>query len=190
MRSSPRTRPLQNTVLVAAASRHGSTAEIAARIGHRLSESLPYATWRVDVLDSDSIDSIEDHDAVVLGSAIYLGHWLKSAKRLLDKTDMAPPLGLWIFGSGPANDGPPDAEPVVVAVNAAARLGAKDNVIFSGRIDLSSLGHVEHVLTNAMRVAGGDFRDWELVDAWANGIARKLLSATPSGRQEKAVRQP
>ena len=190
MRRSPKARPRQNTVLVVAASRHGATAEIAARIGHRLSESLPYATWRVDVLDSDSIDSIKDYDAVVLGSAIYLGLWLKSAKRLLDKTDVAPRLGLWIFGSVPADDGPPDAEPVTAAVNAAARLGAKDNVIFSGRIDLSSLGHIEHVLTNAMRVAGGDFRDWDVVDAWANGIAVKLLNATPRGRLEKAVRHP
>lgn len=189
MMSFPKTRPIQNTVLVVAASRHGATAEIAARIGRKFSESLPYATWRVDVLDSDSIDSIKDYDAVVLGSAIYIGHWLKSAKRLLEKTEVAPRLGLWIFGSGPANDGPPDDEPVAVAVNAAARLGAKDNVIFSGRINLSSLGPVEHVLTSAMRVAGGDFRNWESVDAWANGIARDLLSAEPNDRQKRAVRQ-
>lgn len=165
----------RKTVLVAVASRHGSTAEIATRIGARLSETLPSPEWFIDVADTDSIDSLDNYDAVVLGSAIYVGHWLKSARKLLEKVDVAPRLGMWLFGSGPANDGAQDSESVEVAVSAVSRLGIRDNIIFAGRINLDSLGRIEQMLTSAMKVAGGDFRDWDAIDAWADGIAHDLL---------------
>ncbi|MGZ5402538.1 MAG: flavodoxin domain-containing protein, partial [Aeromicrobium sp.] len=92
------------SVLVACATRHGATAGIAARIGDRLRETLASPQWEVSVLDSQSIDSIGDHDAVVLGSAVYLGSWIKSARQLLNDLQSAPPLGLWLFSSGPVGD--------------------------------------------------------------------------------------
>jgi menaquinone-dependent protoporphyrinogen oxidase len=61
-------------VLVSAASRHGSTAEIAERIGSVLREELVDVRAQVDVLPADAVGDIDGYDVLVLGSAVYMGH--------------------------------------------------------------------------------------------------------------------
>ncbi|MEO6470165.1 MAG: flavodoxin domain-containing protein [Aeromicrobium sp.] len=175
-------------VLVANASKQGATAEIAARLGHQLREALPRSSWLVQVEDTDALQTLDGYDAVVLGSAVYLGRWLKSARKLLDHTEVAPPNGLWLFSSGPASDGPHDPNLVPAAVKDAERLGARDNILFSGRMALEELGPVKRVLTSAMRVEGGDFRDWNVIDQWAEGIARELMG-TAELREAQTVQE-
>lgn len=132
------TNPNPHTVLVAVASRHGSTAEIAGRISRRLREELPSPSWHVYVEDSDATDTIEGYDAVVLGSAIYLGRWLKSARRLLENAEEAPALGTWLFSSGPAAADALGSESADTNEDVAARLRVKDNIVFPGSLDISS----------------------------------------------------
>jgi menaquinone-dependent protoporphyrinogen oxidase len=56
-------------VLVSAASLHGATAEIGQAIGHVLSEQ-GFATT---VMAPGDVNAIDDYDAVVIGSAAYVG---------------------------------------------------------------------------------------------------------------------
>lgn len=166
------------TILVAAASRHGSTSQIAAFIAARLREKLP-SDWHVQLEDADAIRTLEGHDAVVLGSAVYLGRWLRSARALLHNTEAPPPSGLWLFSSGPAADGPFDTGLVAGAVKAEIRLHARDNIVFAGDIEFDRLGPVERILTSAMLAAGGDFRKWEPIAEWADMIALELSHSAP-----------
>jgi menaquinone-dependent protoporphyrinogen oxidase len=63
-------------VLVTAASKHGATAEIAEAIAEVLAgNGLDPA-----VVPPDEVDDVAAYDAVVLGSAVYAGHWLKPAR--------------------------------------------------------------------------------------------------------------
>ena len=63
-------------VLVAAATKHGATGEIAQAIADTLrDQGLDPA-----VLEPERVDTIDGYDAVVLGSAVYAGHWLKPAR--------------------------------------------------------------------------------------------------------------
>jgi len=57
---------------VAFASRHGSTDEIARAIASELEVHSLEAT----VGEAGAVDSLEPFDAVVLGSAVYMGAWL------------------------------------------------------------------------------------------------------------------
>jgi len=66
------------TVLVAAASRHGATQEIAERVGADLAER----GVAVEVQNLEDVGSLRDYEAFVLGSSIYLGNWLKPARPL------------------------------------------------------------------------------------------------------------
>ena len=68
------------TVLVAAASKHGATAEIAERIG----AALRAHGVGVDVRALDDADELGAYEAFVLGSGVYLGNWLEEARRFLD----------------------------------------------------------------------------------------------------------
>jgi menaquinone-dependent protoporphyrinogen oxidase len=68
-------------VLVTAASKHGATAEIASAIGDVLREQ------RMDVTLTpvEDVATLEGFDAVVVGSSIYAGRWLKPAKEFVER---------------------------------------------------------------------------------------------------------
>ena len=74
-------------VLVAAATKYGATGEIAEVIGDVLAERGIDAT----VIAPEQVARIGEYDAVVLGSAVYAGHWLDEAKELVDRSSNAFP---------------------------------------------------------------------------------------------------
>jgi menaquinone-dependent protoporphyrinogen oxidase len=86
------------TVLVSAASRHGATAEIARAIGQALSEQ----GLTVRVIPPGDVRSLDGYDAVIIGSAVYMGHWLDPAKDLVNRFHEAlTNRPVWLFSSGP-----------------------------------------------------------------------------------------
>lgn len=159
-------------VLVTAASKHGATAEIAETI----SKQLTSHGFQTTLLEPDEVTSLEDYDAVVLGSAVYAGHWLTPARRLAERS--IGPLkerAVWLFSSGPVGDPPrPDEDPVEVA-DMLATTGAHGHRIFAGRIDKGRLGLTERAIVRALKVSEGDFRDWQVVAGWADEIADALV---------------
>jgi menaquinone-dependent protoporphyrinogen oxidase len=68
------------TVLVTAASKHGATLGIAEAIARVLDEHGVSA----DLVDIDEVSDLGRYEAVVLGSAVYMGQWLKQARRFVD----------------------------------------------------------------------------------------------------------
>jgi menaquinone-dependent protoporphyrinogen IX oxidase len=177
--------PTGPRVLVTAASKHGSTHEIAAALARALTESAAAgrsdltATW----LPAENRPEPSAYDAVVLGSAVYAGSWLPAARDLA--TAHATALRsrpVWLFSSGPIGDPPfPPAEPDTVAA-LRAMLGPRGHRVFPGRLDGSRLTFGERAMVTAMRAPLGDFRDWPAVAAWAGEIADGIaadISATP-----------
>ena len=158
-------------VLVSAASKHGATAEIADHIGAILRER----GLGVTVERPEDVGSLDGYGAVVLGSGVYAGHWLKDAKALADRVAACDPLPrVWLFSSGPLGDPPkPDEDPVDVAKVTEA-LSPVDHRLFAGKIDKNELGLGERAIMVAVRAADGDFRDWEEIAAWADEIAAAL----------------
>jgi menaquinone-dependent protoporphyrinogen oxidase len=158
-------------ILVSAASKHGATQEIAERIGQVLEASQHLVT----VSPPDNIVDVTDFDVVVLGSAVYAGHWLAAAKELAQvvaQTD--PPKPTWLFSSGPIGDPPkPDEDPVDVA-DILEATAARDHRVFSGKIDKTKLSFGEKAILMAVRGQEGDFRDWDQIETWAAQIADDL----------------
>ncbi|SRR5579875_2070277 len=166
-------------VLVAAASRHGSTAAIAEAIG----EVLKSRGFDVTVATPENVAGLSEFDAVVLGSAVYMGHWLEPA------TGLARRLGrelagrpVWLFSSGPVGDPSKkytqqmDVDPVdLQAVQSAT--GARAHKRFSGKLDRHNLGGLQRVGLSLFRGLQGDFRDWTAIREWAGSIADQLAEA-------------
>jgi menaquinone-dependent protoporphyrinogen oxidase len=161
-------------VLVAAASRHGSTAEIARKIA----EVLAAAGIESDVRLPDDVAGLEGYDGVILGSGVYAGRWLGSARALVEREAealLARPV--WLFSSGPVGDpAKPAAEPVDVDP-IRKRTNAIDHQVFGGRLDRQELGFGERAIVLAVHAAEGDFRSWDAVTEWASGIARALQAS-------------
>lgn len=163
-------------VLVTAASRHGSTTDIAAALVRQL---LACGVDAVELPPEDVYD-LSEYDSVVLGSAVYAGRWLESAVALV--TRCAPQLAelpVWLFSSGPVGHPANPAQGPDVS-DLMARTGAVDHRVFAGKIDNHGLGLLERTMVRAVRAPEGDFRDWDQVSGWATGIADLLSSAHPS----------
>jgi menaquinone-dependent protoporphyrinogen oxidase len=163
-------------VLVTYASKHGSTRGIAEAIGERLRERGLDA----EVRPVHEVDGLERYDAVVLGSAVYLGAWMKEALAFLDRNDEAlRRIPVWLFSSGPTADDPMD-----LAVSEKLRLrldalGARDHHLFRGALDRQDLGLLERTAVKAAKQPLGDFRDWADVEQWADAIADAAMFEGP-----------
>jgi menaquinone-dependent protoporphyrinogen oxidase len=158
-------------ILVTAASKYGSTTEIAQAIGEVLTERGLETT----VARPEEVDSVEEYDAVVLGSAVYAGRWQKEAKELAERARGAlTARPVWLFSSGPIGDPPkPEEDPVDVAdVMEATR--AREHRVFAGKLVKKQLSFPEKAIVLALRAPEGDFRDWGAIRSWASEIADAL----------------
>jgi menaquinone-dependent protoporphyrinogen oxidase len=88
-------------VPVACASKHGSTTEVARRIAAALIENGVDAK----VMRVDDVVDIACYDAVVIGSSVYFGYWMREAVALVER-NRARLAGrpIWLFSVGPLGD--------------------------------------------------------------------------------------
>jgi menaquinone-dependent protoporphyrinogen oxidase len=163
-------------VLLSAASKHGSTQEIGRAVAAVLRER-GFDVREVRPVDLTHVDA----DAVILGSAVYAGRWLKEARELVER--FGPELStrpVWLFSSGPVGDPPkPEEEPVDVA-DLVATTRARGHKVFAGRIVKKELTFPERAIVKALKVPEGDFRDWDEIRSWAGEVADEL-AVTQSG---------
>ncbi len=166
-------------VLVSAASQHGATAEIAQAIGQALSEQ----GLTVAVIPPGDVRSVDGYDAMTIGSAVYLGHWLDPAKDFVNRfRDALPSRPVWLFSSGPV--GKPSSklaqsmnqDPVGLPEMVKATR-ARDHRRFAGKLDRKNLSGPQRVSLLVFRGMEGDFRDWAGIRQWADGIAGQLALA-------------
>jgi menaquinone-dependent protoporphyrinogen oxidase len=164
-------------VLVAAASKHGSTQEIAEAIGRTLAD----AGVTVDVQPVGQVKAVDAYDAVVLGSAVYIGTWTREAKAFVRAHgDSLARRPVWIFSSGPVGTPPkPDAHAAVKVDEIVEAVHPRGHELFAGKIDHRKLGIAERAVTRAVHATEGDFRDWPRIEAWARSIAQ-ALTRTPA----------
>lgn len=158
-------------VLVSVASKHGATADVARAITDELAEH----GLEVSLIPPEEVTTIEGFDAVVVGSAIYGGRWLKAAKEFVSTYGEAlRDRPVWLFSSGPLGDplmpegDPPDAAPMAEAT------AARDHRVFAGKLDKKGLNLEEKAMVKAVRAPEGDYRAWDEIRTWASGIADVL----------------
>jgi menaquinone-dependent protoporphyrinogen oxidase len=163
-------------VLVTAASKHGATQEIAERIGAVLAAQ----GVEVDVKKLQDVSGLSGYDAFVLGSGIYLGKWLKQARRFVDAyaAELAQ-RPTWLFASGSIMGDPPVGDdPSAMGAGLVERLveatHARELKLFAGKLDMSRLGIAEKASVRLAHASEGDYRDWRAIDDWAAAIAHQL----------------
>lgn len=158
-------------VLVTTAGKHGSTEEI----GRAIAGALTGEGIDARVVAPEDVESLDGYDAVVLGSAVYAGRWMKSMRELTDR--LAVELALrpvWLFSSGPIGDPPKPEEDPVDVVGVTAATGAREHALFAGRLDKKLLNFGERAIVSALKAPERDFRDWDRIRSWSTGIAEAL----------------
>lgn len=164
-------------ILVTYASKYGATKEIAEKIGVVLNQS----GLQADVRPVKDVRDLNSYPAIILGSAVYVGKWLKEAEAFLKANEQTlSSRQVWLFSSGPSGNGdpvelvegqrlPPALQPVV------ERIRPRDVAVFHGHINPNKLNVMEKWAINSLvKKPMGDFRDWNMIAAWASAIADQL----------------
>lgn len=163
---------MTGSVLVAYATKYGSTREIAEAIG----ETIAGAGLPVEVRPARDVRDLSPYAAVVLGSALYSAHWRREANRFVRAhRDALRERSVWLFSSGPLDQSAnladiPMTEHVRPEVEAIDPRGHRT---FGGRLLPGTPGLDEAVLATHRT---GDFRDFTRIRAWAQEIADTLVA--------------
>lgn len=161
-------------ILVAYASRMGSTAEIAERVADRLRA----AGHTVETSPCAEAPAADGYDAVIVGSALYIGRWDATATRYLKTQAVAlAQRPTWLFQSGPC--GPGAAVEQVTTPRAVRKLvaaiGLAPPVTFGGRLD-RTLATTRVRRWMATGTYAGDFRDWDQIRSWTETFLAEVAS--------------
>ena len=161
-------------ILVAYASRKGSTAGIAQAIGKELI-SEGYA---VDISDIKSVTSIAGYNAVVIGAPIYTGKITGDVAAFVaanrDGLSRLPVAG-FVTGIAPVYPKTGDVKGFIdQLVTALAPISPVAVTMFAGTLDEGKMNLVERSLTSLMKIPTGDFRDWDAIATWTKTLAGKM----------------
>jgi menaquinone-dependent protoporphyrinogen oxidase len=165
--------------LVTVASKHGSTDEI----GRVIADSLRAAGIEVDVSAPERVASVDDYDAVVVGSALYMGRWLGPAREFVrGQADSLRARPVWLFASGPVT-GKEDAADAAEGHKLLELVGARDVRVFPGKLDRNGLGFGERTIVRMIKSPWGDYRPWDSIREWATSIAT-AIKAVPEAHPQ------
>lgn len=160
-------------ILIAVASTYGSTRDIADWVGDELGDAEHEVTVQA-VEDATDLDS---YDAVILGTAVYIGRFLTHARQFATRLAQEfAPKPVWVFASGMKDI---TGNPLQQRYTAPGEPPYLDGQIpiFGGRIDSGELGPAERDLAAFAGSHGGDRRDRDLVRAWAKAVSLRLDQA-------------
>jgi menaquinone-dependent protoporphyrinogen oxidase len=168
-------------VLIAYATRYGSTTGIAERI----TSTLRDAGIRVSLQRADKVDTVSEYNAVVFGSPVYDQRWLPAGDRFVQRNLAAlAQRPVWLFSVGSFGDrkrivGPLMRREPKDIDKLQATIRPRDYRVFAGVIDPSGWPLFARVLYRVLGGRFGDNRDWRDIEDWARGIAAVLHAATP-----------
>ena len=160
---------MEHKTLIAYASKHGSTQEVAEQVAQHLRDN----GLDVDVRPASSVDDVAAYGALVIGGALYMGHWHRDARRLLNRvSEELRERPVFVFGMGPMDLEQKSVEGARKQVDRALAkvpdVQPASVAIFGGVVHPSEL----HFPFNHMPEA--DARDPEAIRAWSDDIAAVL----------------
>lgn len=159
-------------ILVAYATRAGSTQEVAEAIGEVLRETGA----QVDVQRLPFTGKVAAYDAVVLGAPFYMYRWHKEAKRFLRRNQgVLKALPVAVFALGPFNDVEKEWSDVRAQLDNALLefvwLRPAAIKIFGGKYDPTKVGFPFNLVPGMKKLPITDIRDWDDIRDWAAKLA-------------------
>ena len=168
-------------VLVAYASREGSTAQIAEAIAAALRE----AGSEVDTLPVNEVRNLDGYHAVVIGSAVRIGKVLPEAVQFARRHRRALadlPVAYFVGCDRMREDTPKNRRLSLDSLRALQRIKEPLSVgLFAGKRDLHNPSPLLRWLLARINVIEGDWRDWPKIREWANSLADQLQPPVSPG---------
>jgi menaquinone-dependent protoporphyrinogen oxidase len=166
------------SVLVAYATRYGSTQEVAEAVASTLRER----GLEVDIQPMRKVRTLEGYRAVVLGAPLYMFHWHKDALQFLARHRAAltaRPVTIFALGPFHADEkefqGAREQLDKELAKFPWLTPGAIE--IFGGKFDPEKLTFPHNLVPALKNMPASDIRDWTAIRAWASTLAASLEPA-------------
>ena len=176
---------MSGSILVAYATRYGSTQEVAEEVAAALRD----AGLGADVAPAGRVRTLEGHGAVVLGAPLYIGRWLKDARRFLARhREALADRPVAVFTLGPTREGDEEWQGVRAQLdNQLAKvpwLAPVSTELFGGKYDPATLRFPDSLLARVPasplhQMPASDVRDWTAIRAWAKDLPAKLEQTPP-----------
>lgn len=164
-------------ILVAYATKYGSTVEVAEAIA----KSLAVAKSEVVLLPLSKVRSLSGVDAVIMGAPFYMFRWHKDAILFLSRfSTKLPKIPTAVFALGPFHD--VESEFVEVRGQLDKELARfpwfqpVDVKLFGGKFDPVSLTFPFNMIPALTNLPASDIRDWDAINAWVQIVYEKLHS--------------
>lgn len=166
------------SVLVAYATRYGSTQEVAEAVAATLRER----GLAVDIQPMRDVRTLDQYRAVVLGAPLYMFHWHKDALHFLERYRAAlTQRPVAIFALGPFQAEEKDFQEVRGQLDKELAkfpwLTPAAIAIFGGKFDPTKLTFPHNLLPALKNMPASDVRDWTAIRAWANDMAAQFQPA-------------
>ncbi len=163
-------------ILVAYATKAGSTSEVAAEIA-RVIESK--GDYQVDMYPVDELKGVSGYDAVIIGSGIRAGQWLPPATKFVETHREALsriPVAYFLVCLTLKDDTEENRRTVAAYLDPVREmLQPVDVGLFAGMMDYAKLPFFFRLMMKTMKSPEGDFRDWEAIRAWAGQVCDRLV---------------
>jgi menaquinone-dependent protoporphyrinogen oxidase len=174
---------MEEKVLVAFASKYGSTREVAVAVTAALRESGLAA----DLQPMSNVRSLEPFGAVVLGAPLYIGHWHGDVARFLARHHEALVRRVSAFFTlGPTHSDEKEWQDVRIQLDQELEkypwFKPANPKLFGGKYDPAKLRFPDSLLAGLPAsplhgLPASDVRDWKAIRAWSHGLAGQLQSA-------------
>ena len=166
-----------NKILVTYATRAGATFEVAMRVA----EVLRAAGATVDVKPVTAVHEMKGYDAVVVGSAIRMGHWLPEAVAFVQahrETLSHIPTAYFLVSGFLRDDTPEMRRKVLAYLDPVRKILEPTSIgMFAGKMDYSKMDWLDRSIAEAVSSSEGDWRSWEAIRSWAQGLQPILAHA-------------
>jgi menaquinone-dependent protoporphyrinogen oxidase len=169
---------MTDRILIAYASRCGSTGEVAKAIGQVLCDK----SVSVDVRLVNNVKDVTPYRSIIVGSAIRMSKWLPEATEFVAANHVAlsqVPVAYFLTCytmREPTEDNRRKAlaylDPVLTTI---PEIQPVDIGLFAGMMDYNKLSWFLGKMLKRKGLDEGDFRDWDDIRTWAAGLRPSLI---------------
>jgi menaquinone-dependent protoporphyrinogen oxidase len=163
------------SVLVAYATRYGSTKEVAEAVAEVLRED----GIAVDIKPLKDVAALDTYRAVVMGAPLQMFRWHKDGLGFLKRHRVTlSQMPVAVFALGPFNDVEKEWQEVRGQLQKELAkfpwFAPVDTEIVGGKFDPTTLAGRWKLLPALKKLPASDLRDWVAIKAWAKTLPEKL----------------
>lgn len=176
-------------ILVAYATRNGSTAGVAAEIGWVLGSTNGNV---VDVRPIAGLEGLDGYGAVIIGSPVRGSKWLPEAVGFVSEREEAlrqVPVAYFLVRLKMREDTAENRAEMAMTLEPVREVVTPVDVgLFAGAMDYGQFSFPMRLMMKAIKAPEGDFRDWAAIREWAADLGQALsVRSGAAGKSEERL---